>query len=146
MLTDILFIISVFTIAWFGWKAGFVRSAFAVATGFLSFWAASAYPYQEGIKFYLVFIVTALFIFIIAALIFRLVKFLYLGVVDKTLGLALNLFVWFMVCVNVIIPTMTKDTHAPEAAQERVIFNTISDTVQKKFSIFKEYVIERRYY
>ena len=145
MLTDILFIISIFIIAWFGWKAGLARSFFAVAAGFLAIWAASLYPYQEGINFYLIFAVTALFVFIIAVFIVRLIEFFYLRIIDRMLGLILNVLVWIVVSVNVIIPTITQNNHAPEAAQEARFYNTISDKVQKHIPIFKDYVIEKRY-
>jgi len=144
VLIDILFIISILIIAWFGWKAGLVRSFFAVAAGFVALWAASHYPYQEGINFYIIFAVTVLVIFIVGAFILRILEFFYLRFIDRILGLALNVAVWVIVSVNIIIPTVFQNHAQQDIAQNNKFYNTISNKVHKITPMFKDYVIEKQ--
>lgn len=140
LLIDIFLIASIILVAYLGWSAGFTRSFFAVIAGFLSILAASKYPYQDGINFYLVFVITALFVMIAGGFVLRLVNFFYLKIVDRAGGAILSVVVWIVVSVNVIIPTLTHGTHALDGPAQNTVYTTISKTMHKNIPLFKDYV------
>ena len=140
LLIDVFLIVSILLIAYLGWSAGFTRSFFAVLTGFLSILAANKYPYQEGINFYLIFVITALAIMFAGGFILRLVNFFYMNTVDKAGGAVLSALVWIVVSVNVVVPTLTHGTHALDGSAQKTIYKTISNKMHSHISIFKDYV------
>ncbi|MDR2709220.1 MAG: CvpA family protein [Elusimicrobiota bacterium] len=105
-LVDGIFLVSVALIAYLGWKAGFTRCFFALLAGFLAIAAASKYPNQEGLNFYLIFLIVAVAVFIGGALSFRAVNFIYMTIFDKAAGMILAALVWTIVSVNVVIPAL----------------------------------------
>ena len=140
LLIDILLIASTVLIACLGWSAGITRSFFAVLAGFVSIFAANKYPYQEGINFYLIFIITALFIMMAGGFMLRVVKFFFMNPVDKAGGAILSVFVWLIVSINVLIPTLTHGTHALEGTARNTVYKTISNTMQSNIPLFRDYV------
>jgi uncharacterized membrane protein required for colicin V production len=138
LLIDIFLISSIILIAWFGWNVGFTRTFFAVFAGFSAVFVATKYPYQEGINFYLIFAVTALFIFMIGAFTLRVINFFYLNILDRIGGAVLSICIWLIVSINIIIPTITQ-IHALDESKHTV-HGTISDAMQFKFQGFKDYV------
>lgn len=140
LLIDILLVASTVLIACLGWSAGLTRSFFAVLAGFLSVFAASKYPYQEGINYYLIFIITALAVMMVGGFVLRMVKFFFMNPADKAGGAVLSVVVWLIVSVNVIIPTLTHGTHALEGAARKTVYKTISKTMQSNIPLFRDYV------
>jgi uncharacterized membrane protein required for colicin V production len=132
---DIFLIISIILIAWFGWNVGFTRTFFAVLAGFLAIFVASKYPYQEGINFYLIFVITALFVVVIGAFTLRLIKFFYLNILDRIGGAILSICIWLIVSINIIIPTIIQKYALDES--EHTIHYAISNIMQSKFQGFK---------
>jgi uncharacterized membrane protein required for colicin V production len=139
LIIDIFLIISLILIAWLGWQTGFVKSCFAVIAGFCAILAGWKYPYQEGLNFYYVFIIVALFVIIVGGIISRMIKFFYLSIFDRVGGLILSILVWLIVSVNVIIPTMISGTYGLEA-QKHVVYTYVSTIMKSKISMFKNYV------
>lgn len=139
LLIDIFILVSILLIAWFGWSAGLTRSFFAVLAGFVSVMAAEKYPYQSGINYYLVFAICALVFYMAGAFVLRVVKFFYMNLIDKAGGAVLSVLVWFVVCVNVVVPTLTYGTQAL-GGSERSFYKTISASMQKKMPFIKAYV------
>ena len=89
-----------------GYYAGIIKSFFAVVSGFFAIILAENYPYQVGINYYFVFVAVALIIFLVGIFIFKIVKFLYLSIFDKLAGACLGFFLWLILSVNVIIPSL----------------------------------------
>jgi hypothetical protein len=137
---DIFLVISVILIAWLGWSAGLARTFFAVFAGFMAIFASTKYPYQEGLNFYLVFLMTALLIIVLGVLTLRIIKFFYLNILDRLGGALLSVCIWLIVSINVLIPTMTHGTHALDRSTNNIIYTTISNTMQSKIPMFKDYV------
>jgi cytochrome b subunit of formate dehydrogenase len=140
ILIDIFLIASIFIIGYLGWSAGLTRSFFAVFAGFLSIFAASKYPYQEGINFWLIFVITVLAVMLVSGFVLRLVNFFYMNIADKTGGAVLSALVWIVVAVNVLVPTLTHGTHALDGSARNTVYKTISNKMHKHISIFKDYV------
>ena len=139
LLVDVFLVASILVIAWFGWSAGLTRSFFAVLAGFLSIFAASIYPYQEGINFYLIFIITLVVVMMAGGFILRLVRFFFMNIVDKTGGAALSVIVWLIVAINVVIPTLTHGTRVLDGST-RTVYKTISKSMHAKIPLFKDYI------
>ncbi|MDR1523085.1 MAG: hypothetical protein LBS29_03960 [Endomicrobium sp.] len=139
MIIDIFLVISLILIAWLGWQVGLVRSCFAVLAGFCSIVAASKYLYQEGLNFYYIFIIVALFIIVIGGIVFRLIRFFYLNILDRLCGLILSVLVWLIVSVNIIIPIIISGTSGLEK-QNHGVYTYISTVMKSKFPILEEYV------
>jgi uncharacterized membrane protein required for colicin V production len=139
LLIDIFILVSVVLIAWFGWSAGLTRSFFAVLAGFVSIMAAEKYPYQSGINYYLIFAICALVFYMTGAFILRIVRFFYMNLIDKAGGAVLSVLVWFVVCVNIVVPTLTYGTHALDGSS-RSLYKTVSASMHKNIRMFKEYV------
>jgi uncharacterized membrane protein required for colicin V production len=139
LLIDIFILVSVALIAWFGWSAGLTRSFFAVLAGFVSIMAAEKYPYQSGINYYLVFVISALVFYMAGAFVLRVVRFFYMNIIDKIGGAALSVLVWFVVCINVVVPTLTYGTHALDGSAQS-FYKTISTSMHKHIPFFKDYV------
>jgi hypothetical protein len=139
LLIDIFLMASIALIAYFGWNAGLTRSFFAVLAGFVSIMAAEKYPYQAGINYWLIFVISIFIIFIIGAFVLRVVRFFYMNLIDKAGGALLSVLVWFIVCVNVIVPTLTFGTHALDGSA-RSIYKTISAYTHKNIPVFRAYV------
>jgi uncharacterized membrane protein required for colicin V production len=140
LIIDIFLVVSVILIACLGWSAGLTRTFFAVLAGFVAVFVASKYPYQEGLNFYVIFVITALFIIMLGRFISRMVSFFYLNILDRIGGAALSVCVWLIVAINVVIPTITHDTHILDGPTH-TIYTTVSHTMQSKFPIFKDYVL-----
>lgn len=138
MAIDIFLTLSVFLTAWLGWRAGFTRTFFAGLAGFLAIFAASKYPYQEGINFYLVFAITALLAIMAGGFTLRLISFFYLNILDKIGGAVLSACIWLIVSVNIIVPTVICGNHVSDRTSH--IYKTISNIMQSKIPVFKDYV------
>jgi uncharacterized membrane protein required for colicin V production len=139
LLIDVFLIASVLIIGWLGWSAGVTRSFFALASGFLAVYAASKYPYQEGINYWLVFVIAALFVALAGGFVLRLVKFFFMNPFDKAGGAILSVCVWIIVCVNVLIPTLTHGTRALDGSG-KTLYKTLSKTIQTNAPLLKDYV------
>ncbi len=139
LLIDVFLIVSIILIAYLGWSAGLTRTFFAVFAGFLAIFAADKYPYQEGLNFYLVFLITAILVIIAGGFVLRIVSFFFMKPFDKAGGAVLSAAVWLIVSVNVIIPTLTYGTHALDGATHTV-YKTISSTMHTQIPLFKDYI------
>jgi hypothetical protein len=139
LLIDILLAVNIILASYLGWKAGFTRSSFAVFTVFMSIYIATKYPYQEGINFYLIFSITAIISFMIGAFALRLVRFFYMNTLDKVGGMILNIFVWLIISVNVLVPTLTYRTAVLEGSKYS-LYAIISDQLHLRMPMFKNYV------
>lgn len=139
LLIDIFILVSIILIAWFGWSAGLTRTFFALLAGFVSIMAAEKYPYQSGINFYLIFVICALVFYMAGAFILRAVRFFYMNLIDKTGGAVLSVLVWFVVCINVVVPTLTYGTQALDGSS-RSFYKTVSTSMHKNIPFLRDYV------
>jgi uncharacterized membrane protein required for colicin V production len=139
LLIDVFLAVSILLIGWLGWSAGATRSFFAALSGFTAVFAASKYPYQEGINFWLVFFISALAVIIICGFALRLVKFFFMKPFDKAGGAVLSVVVWTIVSVNVIIPTLTHGTEALNGSRGS-LYKTLSAAIHKNVPVLKDYV------
>jgi hypothetical protein len=139
LLIDVFLAVSILLIAWLGWSAGAVRSFFAVLSGFMAIFAASVYPHQEGINFWLVFVISALAVIIACGFALRLVKFFFMRPFDKAGGAVLSVAVWAVVAVNVIVPTLTHGTGALDG-QGGSFYKSVSAVIHKNVPVLKDYV------
>jgi uncharacterized membrane protein required for colicin V production len=106
LVIDIFLALSIVLAVWLGYSVGFTRTFFAVLAGFLAIFAASKYPHQEGLNFYLVFAITALLVIMSGGFTLRLISFFYLNILDRIGGAVLSACVWLIVSVNIIIPAV----------------------------------------
>ncbi|GHT65746.1 hypothetical protein AGMMS49556_06000 [Endomicrobiia bacterium] len=139
MVIDIFLVISVVLIAWLGWSVGLVRTFFAVLAGFMATFVSVKCSYQESLNVYLVFLVTALFVIMLGALILRIVSFFYLNILDRLGGALLSVCVWLIVSINILIPTIAHRTHKLDKSTS-TIYTAVSGTIQPRISIFTDYV------
>jgi len=139
LIIDIFLVASLIVIIKLGWSAGFTRSFFAAFAGFAAIFAASKYPFQEGANFYLVFIITALLLIAAGGFILRLVKFFYMNDFDKAAGAVLGGALWIIVCVNVIVPTLTYGTSVFDG-ENKSVFRIVSNGMHSYLPSLKEYV------
>ena len=139
LLIDVFLAVSIFLIAWLGWSAGAVRSSFAALAGFMAIFAASKYPYQEGINFWLVFAISALIVIMLGGLVLRLVRFFFMNPFDKACGAILSVAVWTTVAVALVIPTLTHGTRAFDGS-DGFLYRTLSQTIRKNVPVLKDYV------
>jgi uncharacterized membrane protein required for colicin V production len=135
---DIFLTLSVVLAVWLGWSAGFTRTFFAVLAGFLAVFAASKYPYQEGLNFYLIFIITALLVIMSGGFTLRLISFFYLNILDRIGGAALSACLWLLVSVNIIIPAVFCGTCMSYG--QSYIYKAVFHLMQSEFPVFKDYV------
>jgi uncharacterized membrane protein required for colicin V production len=135
---DIFLTLSIVLAVWLGWSAGFTRTFFAVLAGFLAVFAASKYPHQEGLNFYLVFAITALLVIMVGGFTLRLISFFYLNILDRIGGAALSACVWLIVSVNIIVPTVFCGTYM--SCDQSYIYKTVSRIMQSEVPVFKDYV------
>ena len=73
------------------------------------------------------------------AFVLRVVKFFYMNLIDKAGGAVLSVLVWLVVCVNVVVPTLTYGTQAL-GGSERSFYKTVSASMQKNMPFIKAYV------
>ena len=52
----------------------------------------------------------------------------------------LGVFVWLIVCINVVIPTLTHGTNALEGPKQNTVYKTISKTMHSNIPLFRDYV------
>ncbi len=137
MVIDIFLALSIVLAVWLGYSVGFTRTFFAVLAGFLAIFAASKYPHQEGLNFYLVFAITALLVIMSGGFTLRLISFFYLNILDRIGGAVLSACVWLIVSVNIIIPAVfgTYVSHG-----QSHICVTVSRIIQSKIPVFRNYV------
>lgn len=138
MAIDIFLTLSVILAVWLGWSAGFTRTFFAVLAGFLAVFAASKYPYQKGLNFYLIFAITALFVVMSGGFTLRLISFFYLNILDRIGGAVLSVCVWLVVSVNIIIPVVLCGTCMSYG--QSYIYKAVSRVMQSEVTVFKDYV------
>lgn len=139
MLIDIFLILSVVLIARLGWLVGFTKTFFTVSAGFLAIFIASKYS-CGGLSLYLIFAIIALLVIILGCFAARLLNFLYMGFLDRIGGLALNVCIWLILCVNVIIPVMTQKNYISNVSKG-TIYKSVSYIVRSKIPLFKNHVL-----
>lgn len=134
-LIDVLLIVSFVFFFYIGFKAGIIRSFFAVTAGFVSIILAENYPHQVGINYYLIFCVSAVSIYITGLFVLRFVNFIFLSFFDKLAGACLGILIWIVLSANCIIPSVTND----DKKLETKIATNISSISHKIFPSFGEY-------
>ena len=122
-----------------GYYAGIIKSFFAVVSGFFAIILAENYPYQVGINYYFVFVAVALIIFLVGIFIFKIVKFLYLSIFDKLAGACLGFFLWLILSVNVIIPSLDVYANQIQSKIEKTT-SIISKLSKVTLRIFGKYI------
>lgn len=137
-IANITVILVLLLFLYIGYSTGIIKSFFAATAGFVSVCLAESYPYQEGINYYFVFIATAVIIFIIGIIVFKIAKFLYLSLFDKIVGACLGIFIGFGVSANFIIPTV--DKIAEIVSDFRVQTDKVSKISSKVMPMFGNYV------
>ncbi|BAV58732.1 hypothetical protein AGMMS49573_10170 [Endomicrobiia bacterium] len=138
MAIDIFLTLTVVLAVWLGWFAGFTRTFFAFLAGFLAVFAASKYPHQKGLNFYLVFVITALLVIMSGGFTLRLISFFYLNILDRIGGAALGACIWLVVSVNIIIPAVFCGTYM--SCGQSHIYKTVSHVMQSEVPVFKDYI------
>lgn len=134
-LTDIILIVLLLFFFYIGFKAGIIRSFFAVIAGFTAIILAENYPYQIGINYYLVFCVSAASVYITGLFALRLADFMFLSVFDKLTGAVFGVLLWFIVSANFVIPSIPKEA----GRNETKIESAISRLSSKTFPLFGKY-------
>lgn len=132
-LIDVLLIVSFVFFFYIGFKAGIIRSFFAVTAGFVSIILAKNYPHQVGINYYLIFCVSAVSIYITGLFVLRFVNFIFLSFFDKLTGACLSVLIWIILSANCIVPSLTN------GKLETKITATVSDISKKMFPSFGKY-------
>ena len=122
-----------------GYYAGIIKSFFAVVSGFFAIVLAESYPNQVGINYYFVFVAVALIIFLVGIFIFKIVKFLYLSIFDKLAGACLGFFLWLILSVNVIIPSLDVYANQIQSKIEKTT-SIISKLSKVTLPIFGKYI------
>jgi uncharacterized membrane protein required for colicin V production len=138
VLIDFLLVISIVIIFYFGLKAGFTRSFFAALCGFVAIFAASTYPSQDALNQYLVFAIAAVVVFLIGAFVFRAIEFFYMTIIDKAGGAILGVFIWTIVSVNLIIPSLDYKFKIQQDANSRTpLYAIIDEQLRMHIPIFR---------
>lgn len=132
---DIIVIVVLLVLLYIGFSTGIIKSFFAVSAGFFSVLLAENYPYQIGINYYLIFIASAIGIFLIGLLVFKIFKFLYLSIFDKTMGACFGIILWFILSANFIIPVLTPSSKPVDTK----VSSVISRISLKFFPSFNKY-------
>ena len=122
-----------------GYYAGIIKSFFAVVSGFFAIVLAENYPNQVGINYYFVFVAVALIIFLVGIFVFKIVKFLYLSIFDKLAGACLGFFLWLILSVNVIIPSLDVYANQIQSKIEKTT-SIISKLSKVTLPIFGKYI------
>ena len=122
-----------------GYYAGIIKSFFAVVSGFFAIVLAESYPNQVGINYYFVFVAVAIIIFLVGIFIFKIVKFLYLSIFDKLAGACLGFFLWLILSVNVIIPSLDVYANQIQSKIEKTT-SIISKLSKVTLPIFGKYI------
>lgn len=134
-LIDVLLIVSFLFFFYIGFKAGIIRSFFAVTAGFVSIILAKNYPHQVGINYYLIFCVSAVSIYITGLFVLRFVNFIFLSFFDKLTGACLGVLIWIILSANCIVPSLTNGNKKLETK----ITATVSGISGKMFPSFGKY-------
>lgn len=140
LLIDVFLVVSILLVAWLGWNAGITRSFFAALAGFLAMFAVSVYPYKAGMNVYIVFIVAALFVFLIGAFVLRLVRFFFLNLLDKFVGMAFGVVLWLIVSVNIVVPTLAKNLPQAQGAENTTVYKSIASVLHTNVPQFGDFV------
>ena len=106
-----------------GFEVGLIRSFFAFCAGFISILLAQNYPEQAGINYYLIFVVTAIVIYLVGLFFVRVVKLFYLTLFDKFAGIVLSVCICFMLTANFVLPQIRKYTNGAKT--------TVGASIQK---------------
>ena len=136
LVINIIVVFALILLVYISFQAGIIRTVFAVLAGFISILLAENYPYQYGINYYLVFAFSALVVFFIGLFCVRVLRFLCLSIFDKLAGAAVGLILWFVICANCLVPTLTQGVEE----MENGFTNSVSNIVQKTMPIFDEYI------
>ena len=136
IIINIIVILTLLFFIYVSFQTGIVRAAFAVTAGFIAVLLAENYPYQYGINYYLIFIVSAFVVFLIGMFVAKILKFLCLSIFDKLAGAILGICLWFVVCAVFLIPVLT---HGIEDVNNDFtdIFTNIT---KKQLPLFDEYI------
>ena len=134
-LIDVLLIVSLLFFFYIGFRAGIIRSFFAVMSGFVAIILAKNYPHQVGINYYLIFCVSAVSIYITGLFVLRFVNFIFLSFFDKCVGACLGILIWIVLSANCIIPSVINGNKKLETK----IVKTVSSISHKIFPSFGEY-------
>jgi len=135
-LIDTLLIVLLLFFFYIGFKAGIIRSFFAVMAGFIAIVLAKSYPYQIGINYYLVFFVSAVSVYIAGLFILRFVDFMFLSFFDKFIGSCLGILIWIILSANCIVPSIT--TGSNKKIETKIVTN-VSSISHKMFPSFGQY-------
>ncbi|MFA7073698.1 MAG: hypothetical protein WC234_00750 [Endomicrobiaceae bacterium] len=136
LFTDVILIALLLLFIYIGFSTGIIKSFFAVSAGFFSVLLAENYPYQIGINYYLIFIASAIAIFLLGMLIFQIVKFLYLSIFDKTVGAFFAVIIWFVLSANVMIPVLNCQSSEPVKTK---VSSEISELSSRFFPSFSKF-------
>lgn len=134
-LIDVLLIVSLLFFFYIGFRAGIIRSFFAVTAGFVAIILAKNYPHQVGINYYLIFCVSAVSIYITGLFVLRFANFMFLSFFDKFIGSCLGILIWIVLSANCIIPSVTNDNKKLETK----IVTNITHLSSKIFPSFGKY-------
>jgi len=137
-LIDILLIVLLLFFFYIGFKAGIIRSFFAVTAGFIAIILAENYPNQIGINYYLIFCVSAGSVYLMGLFVLRLVDFMFLSFFDKLAGSCLSILIWVILSANCIIPSITNGNNKLETK----IVTNISHLSSKIFPSFGKYTFD----
>ena len=118
-----------------GFEVGLIRSFFAFCAGFISILLAQNYPEQAGINYYLVFVVSAIVIYLVGLFFVRVVKLFYLTLFDKFAGIILSVCICFVFTANFVLPQIKKYTNGTKttvgASIQKVYYNNFWPIIRK---------------
>lgn len=132
---DISLIVLFIVFIHIGFEVGLIRSFFAFCAGFISILLAQNYPVQAGINYYLIFVVSAIVIYLAGLFIVRVVKLFYLSLFDKFAGIVLSFCICFMLTVNFVLPQINKKTNGAKttvgASIQKAYYNNVLPIIKK---------------
>lgn len=136
LIINIIVIFTLIILICIGFQTGIVKAIFAVAAGFFAVILAENYPYQYGINYYLIFVVSAFVIFLIGMFIVKILKFLCLSFFDKVAGAILGICLWLVVSANFLVPVLMHEVKDVE----NDFMDSFTNVVREQIPVFSEYI------
>ena len=136
LIINIIVIFTLIILICIGFQTGIVKAIFAVAAGFFAVILAENYPYQYGINYYLIFVVSAFVIFLIGMFIVKILKFLCLSFFDKVAGAILGICLWLVVSANFLVPVLMHEVKDVK----NDFMDSFTNVVREQIPVFSEYI------
>ncbi|MDR1928532.1 MAG: hypothetical protein LBQ07_00340 [Endomicrobium sp.] len=139
---DVFLVVTTILMAWIGWSIGLTRVFFSVFAGFISIVIIFKYVFQEGSNFFLIFTIVLLSVVLIYSFISKTVNFFHLNILDRFGGMLLGLFIWFILFVNIVVPTVNYKGFLLNKLVYTTVHTFIDDIIYSKISVIYDYIIQ----